>query len=625
MTQPPWLPSIHHDGSALYVRPQRQRLNELVTLRLRAAPDAPLDQVFVRICPDGEQQMAPMRRAEATAGAQWWQAEIPLSMPAFGYRFWLLTAEGGWWLTAAGAQRATPTDATDFRLLSGVAAPDWVRSSVFYQIFPDRFDDGEPANNVRDGEYLCGGRPVMARPWGAPPRSHKESGGVEFFGGDLQGIARRLDYLEDLGVNALYLNPVFTAPSNHKYDTEDYDHVDPHFGGDEALAGLREALDARAMRLMLDVVLNHCGVTHGWFQAAQADPQAPSADFFTWIRHPDDYESWLGHRSLPKLNYASPALREAVYGGADSVVRRWLRPPFRIDGWRLDVANMMARQGANQLGHKIGRALRRAVKHERPDAYLLGEHFYDGTSHLQGDELDASMNYRGFTFPLLQWLAGFDMAAAWGQPWGDPAPLPTEELARQWRAFLAAIPWQIALQQFNLLDSHDTPRIRDIVGGDPALLRLAVTLQMAFPGVPCVYYGDEVGLAGGADPYCRGCMPWDPAAWDQELRGFYRELIHLRRESAALAEGGFQLLLAEGEALAFLRESRDECLLVTAQRAAGPSPAIPVRHAGLPDGARFEQVIGDAPGASLLAAGGALRLPGTAAGAAIWRLAPLAG
>lgn len=614
-----WLDSVHHDGSALYVQPATQALGAPATLRLRTTPAAPLEHVFVRICPDGEQVLLPLRRAESTAAAQWWEGEITVSMPRMGYRFWLLTANGGWWLTASGVQRSTPTDATDFKLLTSYAAPAWVRASVFYQIFPDRFADGDPSNNVQSGAYTLGGRPVIARPWGAPPRSHQESGGVEFFGGDLPGITQRLGYLEDLGVNALYLTPIFTAPSNHKYDTADYEQVDPHFGGDAALVELREALDRRNMRLILDIVLNHCGVSNHWFTSAQRDKNAPTADFFTWIDHPAKYESWLGHRSLPKLNYTSVKLREQVYAGDAAVIRRWLRPPYRIDGWRLDVANMMGRQGPNQLGHKIGRALRRAVKHESASAYLLGEHFYDGSNHLQGDELDASMNYRGFTFPTLQWLAGFDMASVWDHGWADRSHLPTAALAEQWQAFLAAIPWEVALNQFNLLDSHDTPRLLTIVGGDPNLHKLAVTLQMTFPGVPCIYYGDEVGLEGGGDPFCRGCMPWDPSAWNADLHSFYRQIIALRRASSALREGGFQLLLAAGDTIAYTRHSANETLLVVAQRRPGPAPAIPLNQAAIPDGAQLHEVGGER---ALVVQNGSVELGEIPAGASIWRISP---
>lgn len=612
-----WLDTVHHDGSGVYVQPSAHTLGASVVVRLRTALDAPLQQVFVRVCPDGEQMLLPLQRVESSGVAQWWEGEFKLSMPRMGYRFWLLTAQGGWWLTANGVQRSTPTDATDFKLLADYAAPAWVRESVFYQIFPDRFADGDPSNNVQSGEYTLGERPVIARPWGAPPRSHLESGGVEFFGGDLPGITQHLEYLQNLGVNALYLTPIFTAPSNHKYDTADYDHVDPHFGGDDALVELRQALDERGMKIMLDIVLNHCGATHHWFRAAQQDKDAPTADFFTWLNHPDEYEAWLGHRSLPKLNYTSAQLREAVYASDAAVIRRWLRPPFRIDGWRLDVANMMARQGLTQLGHKIGRALRRAVKHEASTAYLLGEHFYDGSNHLQGDELDASMNYRGFTFPTLQWLAGFDMASVSGRGWADSSYLPSATLGEQWRAFLAAIPWEIALNQFNLLDSHDTPRLLTVVGGDKARHKLAVVLQMTFPGVPCMYYGDEVGLQGGGDPFCRGCMPWDAQQWDTDLHAFYRQIIALRRSSSALRAGGFQLLLADGDTIAYIRTTQDETLLIVAQRQAGNAPAIPLWKAAIADGAVFQEVGSER---TLSVDNGEVSLGSIPASGTIWRL-----
>ena len=238
---------------------------------------------------------------------------------------------------------------------------------------------------------------------------------IEFYGGDLPGITGKLDYLAGtssssgpgLGVNALYLNPVFTAYSNHRYDVADYDNVDPHLGGNAALAELRRGLTDRGMRYMLDIVPNHCGFMHPWFRAAQADPAAATAEFFTFRHHPDDYECWLGVRSLPKLNYRSPRLREAIYAGPDAVFRRWLRPPYAADGWRVDVANMLGRHGVDQLGAEVARGIRQAVKAENPDAYLLGENFFDATAQLQGDGWDASMNYAGFTMPLWYWLRGF--------------------------------------------------------------------------------------------------------------------------------------------------------------------------------------------------------------------------
>jgi alpha-glucosidase len=613
MTNIRGLDTIHHDGSPRYVRLEGRAEGATALLRLRAAQDAPIERVFLRTAPDGEQHIAPMRPAGVDATCRWWEVDLRLEMPRTSYRFLLLTSDGAWWLSAAGLTRHMPTDATDFKLLADHQAPDWLGASVFYQIFPDRFADGDPTNNMRSGGALIHGRPAIARRWGELPDRANSS--REFFGGDLAGIVQKLDYLAELGVNALYLNPIFVSPSNHKYDVADYDHVDPHFGGDAALAELRSALDARGMRLILDITPNHSSANHPWFVAAQADPAAPTAEFYTFRKRPDDYATWLGVRSLPKLNYRSQRLREAMFAGDDSIMRRWLRPPYRIDGWRIDVANMLARQGAAQLGHKIGRAIRRAVKAEAPDAYLLGENFFDGTPHLQGDELDATMNYSGFTIPLWQWLvepAKLSMAAEWA----TARPLATEALAAQWRAFMAAIPWQVVIRQFNLLNSHDTSRFFTLVDADVARVRVAATLLCTYPGVPSILYGDEVGLPGGPDPDCRRCMPWDEQTWNIDLREHYRALIRLRRTSAALREGGFQLLHAQGDTVAFQREANGERLLVVARRADDRLAALPVHHSGLADGTRLREY---RTGAEATVAGGVLPLDGLGAvGAQIW-------
>jgi alpha-glucosidase len=611
-----WTEHVYHDGSPRYVLKSEPDLGDTVVFRIRTGLDTTIERIFLRTSPDGEQSMTEMHKAEVDAISQWWETDFKLTMPRTNYRFLLVTVtEGSWWLTALGVVRHTPIDATDFKILARHRAPKWVHQSVFYQIFPDRFADGDSSNNVTTGEYLSYGHPVVARKWGELP--NPSMGSQEFFGGDIQGITQKLDYLQELGVTALYLNPIFTAPSSHKYDVADYRHVDPHFGGESALIELRQELDKRGMRLVLDIVPNHCGITHPWFTEAQRDPTAPTAEYFIFRQHPADYESWLGVRSLPKLNYRSVKLREEMYAGINSIMRYWLRPPFRIDGWRLDVANMLARQGESQLGHKIGRAVRKAVKEEMPEAYLLGEHFFDGTLHLQGDELDASMNYRGFSLPLLRWLAGFDTANA--RPWGDAVPLPTSALAAQWQVFLAAIPWQIANQQFNLLGSHDTARIFTIVGGNVALLKVAVTILFTYPGVPCIYYGDEVGLPGGRDPDCRRCMTWDSQDWNHEILDFYRQLIHLRRESEALAQGGFQILLATEHTMAYQRETPTERLIIVAKRQPDTVEQIPVLAGGLADGTHCQEIFS---GATATIVNGQLAIgsfSGVDAGVQIWR------
>jgi alpha-glucosidase len=620
MNLPGYVNSIHHDGSGRYVQPQGPlALGDTVTIQLRAAPAAPIQRVLLRACPDGEQFFIELQpEPEPTPACRWWRGSLPMLMPVMAYRFLIFTEDGIWWYNGSGAQRHAPTDAEDFRLLAGYQAPDWVQTSVFYQIFPDRFADGDPASNVRDGEFVYRDQPATARPWGAPP-ARGRAAMVEFYGGDLPGITAHLDDLAELGVNALYLNPVFSAYSNHRYDVTDYENVDPHLGGNAALAALRQAADARGLRFILDIVPNHCGMLHPWFQAAQANLQAPSAEFFTFRQHPDDYEAWLGVRSLPKLNYRSQQLRDLMYAGPEAIFRRWLRPPYRADGWRIDVANMLARQGAQQLGHEIGQGIRQAVKAENPAAYLIGENFFDATSQLQGDCWDAVMNYAGFMLPVHHWLTHYAIGQFVEPRRVESAtPWPTEALAATWQAHRAAIPWAIARQQYNLLGSHDTARLLTSLGGDLALNCLAVTLLFTYPGVPSVYYGDEIGLGRQPEATARDCMPWERTAWDLELRAFYQRLIQLRRSSPALIDGGFQLLLAEGDTLAYLRDAAEEQIIVVAQRGAATRPGFPLRVAdgGLPEGLEFVEVFS---GQRRGVAGGCLELPTLVPGAQLWQ------
>jgi alpha-glucosidase len=620
---PAYLSSIHHDGSSRYVRPHRNtelHIGDEVTLRLRTSTNAPIERMLLRTCPDGEQFFAEMHpsQSQPNPACRWWEVTIRLNMPVTGYRFLLFTTDGAWWYNGAGPQRSVPTDANDFRLLAEYESPTWVRNTVFYQIFPDRFADGDAASNVRDGEFDYGDLKSKAKQW-HEPQSQWPQAMVEFYGGDLPGVEQHLDYLNELGINAIYFNPVFTAYSNHRYDVADYENVDPHLGGNQALASLRNALSQHNMRFILDVVPNHCGVKHPWFQSALADPNAPSAEFFTFHKHPDDYESWLGVRSLPKLNYRSRSLREIIYAGNDSIFRRWLKAPYAIDGWRVDVANMLARHGKDQLEVEVWTGIRQAVKEENPQAYLLGENFFDGSSQLQGDSLDATMNYAGFTNPLLYWLDHFQVGQH-AEPSHVESKIPwaTESLVETLQSYRASIPWVIARQQFNLLGSHDTARILHILSGDAARNRLAVAFLLCYVGVPCIYYGDEIGMRARDSLGARDPMIWESSKWDVNLRKFYQQLIELRRTSPALIEGGFQILLTEENAIAFLRDTDSEQFILIGNRGPNERPAkeLFVRDGGIPDGANFREIFS---GQMLTVQNGYLPLPAIAAGVQLWK------
>ena len=610
--------SLHHDGSARYVSHPDPSLGDELTLRLRHAPALPVERILLRTAPDGEQLFSDLHAEPFQPGAacRWWRITLRLHMPLTTYRFLLFIDGQAWWYNAAGLQAHAPTDAQDFRLLADYQAPRWVRDSVFYQVFPDRFADGDPSNNVRDGEYEYRGQPARARRWGEPPASGRPAM-VEFFGGDLPGLTAHLETIADLGANAVYLNPVFTALSNHRYDVIDYDHVDPHLGGNPSLAELRQRADSLGLRYLLDIVPNHCGVMHPWFQAALADPAAPTAEYFTIRQRPDDYEAWLGVRTLPKLNYRSQALRQAIYAGPQSVFRRWLRPPYAADGWRIDVANMLARQGPDQLGVEVGQGIRQAVKAENPQAYLLGENFFDASPQLQGDMWDAVMNYAGFSIPLWHWLGRFQAYVRGDSQPAAAEPISTRALVDAFQAYRASIPWVIARQQFNLVGSHDTQRLFTSVGGDMALLRLAVVLMFTYPGVPCIYYGDEIGLGREGSESSRQCMQWDERSWDHDLRAFFQRLARLRRSAPALIEGGFQVLLADADTLVYQRDSQAQTMLVAAQRGTTTRAAfaLPVVIGGLPDGMQFRELFS---GRLARVENGFLPLPELPPGAQVW-------
>ena len=615
-----WLQTLHHDGSENYVSPLSPQYGETVRIRLRMGENAPVRQVILRSFPDGEQHFAPMRMTAHKPPVRWWEADLTAGQPVEHYRFVLQADDGLWWYSAAGATLYEPSDATDFRLLTGYDSPAWLQDALFYQIYPDRFANGDPANDPRPDEYEYRGACPHTYPWGSPlpdgvPRT------TSFYGGDLLGVVQHLDHMERLGANAIYLNPVFAAYSVHRYDVIDYTRVDPHLGGDEALIALRRALDERGMRYILDHVPNHCGYKHPWFLAAQADPNAPEADFFTFRRHPDDYLSWLGHDSLVTLNYQSAELRRRMFDNPDAVFRRWLRPPFSADGWRVDVGNMVGRQGTIQMNADVLRGIRRAVKETRPDSYLMAESFFDASAQLQGDQWDAVMNYMGFAKPLWSWLRDYRVESMnLPEKLVSPLPFATSTLDEWWRMRRAAIPWVVASQQYNVVGSHDTDRIRSVVGGNDALHRLAVVVQLTYPGVPALYYGDEIGMTNLSDLRSVACMDWDESRWDHSLFAFYRDLIALRRRSATLQRGGFQMLAVEADTFAYQREGRDNRFLVIAHRGTTPRPAtpLPVAHGGIADGSRFVERFS---GQEAQVSGGALRVPELPQGATLWESA----
>ncbi len=459
--------------------------------------------------------------------------------------------------------------------------PGWVRDAVFYEIFPDRFAASE---RVR--------KPGPLEPWDAPPTGHG------FKGGDLLGIVEHLDYLEELGITALYLTPIFQSASNHRYHAYDYLRVDPMLGGDEALRVLLDAAHGRGMRVILDGVFNHSG--RGFWPFHHVLENGASSPYRRWFHFDDDaldagrpldaypapgtppgalgYRAWWGLPALPKLNMSEPAVREYVF----EVAEHWLR--LGIDGWRLDVPEEIEDE-------TFWHAFRARCRTVRQDAYLVGEVWHVASEWVRGDRFDALMGY-----PLAEAILGFaggsrlDMEVVRSHP---EYALNIERLdgptfAARLADLLAAYEPEAVAAQLNLLGSHDTPRLRTVLGDDVTGVRLASLIQMTLPGAPCIFYGDEIGIAGGSDPDCRRAFPWDEGAWDHELRDFVRALVRERHGDATLRSDHLEIVAAAGGAMAYQRRLGDARTIVAVN--AGDDPGRLELRLDLPDGTALASV-----------------------------------
>ena len=453
-------------------------------------------------------------------------------------------------ITDAAATKLQPARATAVTQAAngagGLTIPDWVKDAVFYQVFPERFANGDVGNDPRG-----------TAPWGSKPTNEG------MMGGDLQGVTQRMGYLTRLGVNALYFNPVFGSPSNHKYNTTDYEHVDPQFGGDAAFKNMVDVAHKNGVKVMLDGVFNHTSHQHKWFQDVR--DKGAKSDYFdrytvnnfpiTYTHDADgvlrtkDYKAWFDYAELPVLKTDNPKVREYFLTGKDAIVKRWLRDGH-IDGWRMDVAD------DSNFSADYWRTARKEIKATNPDAYMVAENWHDASGMLQGDQFDGSMNYNYFTFPAVDFFA-------------KKTSSPDDFVRRLQNGYSS----EAKFGAFNILDSHDTPRFITQAGGDWYRQRPAAIFQMTYVGAPVVYYGDELGMEGEKDPDSRRAMDWDlvpgntrdtrtldpsqpnggvSAAHNgaavssqgraDELFGLYQKLIATRKAEPALRRGDFSVL-----------------------------------------------------------------------------------
>lgn len=615
--------ALFSDGTSAYRIPAEPDVNEPVRVRFRTGREN-VDEVFL-ICGDDRQSM---EKVSADRLFDYYEGKIQLGTERIEYYFEVHSGPVICYYNSAGVSNSVEND-YNFSITPAFSTPDWAKGAVFYQIYVDRFYNGDRSNDVEKDEYFYIGEGTdKVTDWSKYPAA---MGVREFYGGDIAGVMQKLDYLQELGVEAIYLNPIFVSPSNHKYDIQDYDYVDPHFGkivkdeGEllkrDAAGNLicdpdhpnknasryicrvtdRENLEAsnalfaefveevhrRGMKVILDGVFNHCGSFNKWLdreciyqdaegyeKGAFVSEDSPYRSFFKFREemwpYNTHYDGWWGHDTLPKLNYEeSPMLFNYIM----HVGRKWVSPPYNVDGWRLDVAADLGQTG--EYNHYFWKEFRRNVKEANPNAIVLAEHYGDPTEWLKGDQWDTVMNYDAFMEPLTWFLTGVEKHS--DEYRGDMRGN-ADAFFGSMRHYMTRFHTQSLQVAMNELSNHDHSRFltrtnhevgRTVSRGpeaanqgvDRSIFRQAVLIQMTWPGAPTIYYGDEAGLCGWTDPDNRRAYPWGHE--DRELIQYHKELIRIHKDYQVFRTGSIMFLHGEYQVISYGRfDDRDKVIVV---------------------------------------------------------------
>ena len=553
----------HHDGSDLYVSNSAPKIGEQVTLKIRVPNDYLFEKAMLRIYHDGEPRIFEMKLSSKNEVESWYQVKVQILNLQSSYRFAFIGRGKYEWLNARGLFDHDVHSNNDFQIVAIPGNPEWIKSSVFYQIFPDRFARSGKVNITPEWAY--------PREWNLLPRGRGKFTGQELYGGDLYGVQEHLDHVIELGANGIYFTPIFPSQSNHRYDATSFDHVDPILGGDKAFQSLIKVAKKKGIRILGDLTSNHCGAGHTWLAKAKKDKKSKERTYFFWDKSiPWGYVGWFGLESLPKLNYSSKALRKVVYEGNNSIVKKWISPKFGMAGWRIDVGNMTGVQGAENHHVEVMQGIRQAMQEVNPDTWLVAENGDFIASDLNGLGWQGAMNYQGFMRPFWNWInrnpeitGGFQ-----GLPFAMPK-INGKQLVESIQEFNASIPWRSLTASMMLLDSHDTARFRTVVLGDIAAHKTAMTMMLSYPGVPSIFAGDEIGLEGSWGEDARRTINWDDrSGWDIEFFTEVKKLVKLRKTQDALINGGLRWVSVENDHIAYLRESKKQSLLVLVSRGA---------------------------------------------------------
>ena len=555
------IPQPHHDGSPLYVSDEAPELGSTVSVRLRVPRSWSPDFVGVRWLHDAEGQLSPAEIVAEDDVEVWWEAPLHIRNPRARYRWNLRGGNVGYgWLNGSGWHDHDVSDADDFQISTAPPVPAWAKQSVVYQIFPDRF-----ASSGIDVE-----RPEWAIPrqWNEIPEPRTPQTGQFIYGGDLHGVAAKLDHIKSLGADALYFTPIFPGRSAHRYDARTYNSVDPLLGGDDALIALTREAAVHGLRVIGDLTLNHCGIGHEWFEKAQSDEASEERQFFFFTdSSPFGYETWANAKTLPKFNLTNQALKERLVHGEKSVLRKWMQAPYNLAGWRIDAANVAGRSRDIDVTLEVAREVREVLTQERADALLIAENTQDSSADLAGDGWHGTMNYSAFARPVWGWLRRAENILGMGP---EIPQITGRQLVATLSDFMAKTPWRSWVASWNYLGCHDTARIRSVAGSAERQLA-GLGLLIGLPGTPMVFAGDEFGLEGDCDDLARRTIPWEQQElWDTSTLLAYQELLNLRRNSEALVHGGLRWVHVNDDVLVWLRESAGERLLICVARNACP-------------------------------------------------------
>jgi len=575
--------AVFSDETKNFVSPPCPAVGQDVTISLRTARD---NVSAVKLIVKGMDGLM-LEKAYSHGLFDFWQ--VTLAAHASLHYYFAIQSHGEYFVYNKSGVHGHVDVAYDFVIVPGFSVPAWAQDAVMYQIFIDRFYNGDLDNDVQTGQYEYLGYSTKRMKWDDPVENMDIA---NFYGGDLAGIIAKIDYLADLGVEALYLNPIFVSPSTHKYDIADYENVDPHFGDNALLSELIAKCHAKGIKVILDGVFNHCGHLHKW-----VDKGAGYEDYLIWDG--DKYEAWWGHDNHPKLNFeGSPALYEEMM----RVGEKWLSAPYHADGWRLDVAADLGR--SKDFNHKFWRDFRRRVRGANPDAFILSEHYGDPTDWLDGEQWDSIMNYDAFMEPMSWFFTGMQKHSEKF----DPKMLNNGEgFKNAMQYFMAKLPYPALSTAMNQLSNHDHSRFLTRTnmragrlhshgsqaadeGTNPAVMLAAIVMQFTWPGCPTIYYGDEAGLTGWTDPDNRRTYPWGKES--QTLLNFHKKVIALHKNNTAFRGGSLEYLHTGHGSLAYARfDDKQAIICVFNNSHQDKFLALPAWRAGIAPNAALERIL----------------------------------